>query len=231
MSEYLAKTHTNRKYKRGQHMKVHETHLQNVAPLKDISQIERLMAELKNNSGKYGLRNETIAIMGICTGMRISDLLSLRVHDIIDGNGNIVEEFRHIDIKTSHTRHNNKAHTIFIIPECQQALAYYLKNRHSRSVWLFSTSSTSNHKHAPLSTNRYYHIIVNAGMRVGIKTIGTHTLRKTFGYWFYKSTGDIIYLQQLFNHSDIAITRRYIGLEEEKMKRLMFDQFSAQNKS
>lgn len=227
MSIYLAKTRTNKKYKRGQKMRHNETHLQNVAPLKDVQQIEALMHELKDNSGKYGLRNETIAIMGVCTGMRISDLLSLRVADILDHQGQIVESFRHIDIKTSHTRHNNKAHTIFIIPECQQALRYYLKHRRSRSSWLFPAARTTINKKTPLSTNRYYHIIVNAGMAICIPNIGTHTLRKTFGYWFYQQTHDIIYLQQLFNHSDIAITRRYIGLEEDKMKELMFKQFSA----
>ena len=227
MSSYTTKTTTNKKYHRGQKMRHNETHLQNVAPLKDVQKITALMYELKNHSGKYGLRNETIAIMGVCTGMRISDLLSLHVADITDNNGNIVESFRHIDIKTSHTRHNNKAHTIFIIPECQQALKNYLQQRHSRSSWLFPAARTTTNKKTALSTNRYYHIIVNAGMAIGINTIGTHTLRKTFGYWFYQQTHDIIYLQQLFNHSDIAITRRYIGLEEDKMKELMFNKFSA----
>ena len=45
--------------------------------------------------------------------------------------------------------------------------------------------------------------------------IGTHTMRKTFGYWFYKQTKDVAKLQSLLNHSPPEITLRYIGITEK----------------
>ena len=48
--------------------------------------------------------------------------------------------------------------------------------------------------------------------------IGTHTMRKTFGYWFYKQTKDVAKLQNLLNHSHPDITLRYIGITEEEIE-------------
>jgi len=45
--------------------------------------------------------------------------------------------------------------------------------------------------------------------------IGTHTLRKTFGYHFYQKYKDIALLQELFNHSAPSVTLRYIGINQD----------------
>jgi len=50
---------------------------------------------------------------------------------------------------------------------------------------------------------------------VGLDEVGTHTMRKTFGYWHYKEFGDVADLQQLFNHSSQSVTLRYIGIAQE----------------
>jgi len=54
----------------------------------------------------------------------------------------------------------------------------------------------------------------SAGSKVGLKEIGTHTLRKTFGYWHYKQNKDVALLQEIFNHSAPSVTLRYIGINE-----------------
>ena len=59
-------------------------------------------------------------------------------------------------------------------------------------------------------------IIQEAAKACGIQYhVGTHSLRKTFGYRFFKATGDVITLQKIFNHSSSAITLRYIGIDNE----------------
>ena len=65
----------------------------------------------------------------------------------------------------------------------------------------------------------------NAGQNVGLDEIGTHTLRKTFGYHFYNQTRDIALLQELFNHSSPSITLRYIGINQDKIDQA-YDNFS-----
>ena len=51
---------------------------------------------------------------------------------------------------------------------------------------------------------------------IGIKdAIGTHTLRKTFGYHHYQQFKDVAVLQEIFNHSAPSITLKYIGINDD----------------
>jgi len=48
--------------------------------------------------------------------------------------------------------------------------------------------------------------------------IGTHTLRKTFGYHAYQNGTSMELLMQIFNHSSKTQTLRYIGITEDQKK-------------
>jgi len=68
----------------------------------------------------------------------------------------------------------------------------------------------------PISRIQAYRIICNACASVGIATrVGTHTLRKTFGYHFYQENKDVALLQCIFNHSTPSVTLRYIGINQD----------------
>lgn len=69
----------------------------------------------------------------------------------------------------------------------------------------------------PISRVRAYQLLTDAAKKVGLDEIGTHTLRKTFGYWHYKQHKDIALLQELFNHSAPSVTLRYIGINQDTM--------------
>ena len=62
-----------------------------------------------------------------------------------------------------------------------------------------------------------YKILRDAAAHVGLENIGTHTLRKTFGYHFYKQYKNVALLQKIFNHSDPQVTLRYIGIDQDEM--------------
>ena len=63
-----------------------------------------------------------------------------------------------------------------------------------------------------------YRIINKACKSIGIEgLIGTHTLRKTFGYHHYQKFKDVVILQMIFNHSTPEVTLRYIGIEEDEI--------------
>lgn len=77
------------------------------------------------------------------------------------------------------------------------------------------TSQKGNNK--PITTTQAYRIIVAAGTNIGLTEIGTHTMRKTFGYWHYQQFHDIAILQEIFNHSSPSITLRYIGINQDEI--------------
>ena len=64
-----------------------------------------------------------------------------------------------------------------------------------------------------------YDIIKSACKKANITTkVGTHTMRKTFGYHHYKKFKDIAMLQKIFNHSSQTVTLRYIGIEQDQIE-------------
>lgn len=63
-----------------------------------------------------------------------------------------------------------------------------------------------------------YYMIRDACKKVGLEEkIGTHSMRKTFGYHHYQQFRDIALLQKIFNHSSQLITLRYIGIDQEQI--------------
>lgn len=78
-------------------------------------------------------------------------------------------------------------------------------------------ASRTGGKSKPISRVMAYNILNDVGRMVGIDEIGTHTLRKTFGYHFYQKYKDVALLQELFNHSAPSVTLRYIGINQDQM--------------
>lgn len=64
--------------------------------------------------------------------------------------------------------------------------------------------------------------------RIGLEEIGTHTMRKTFGYWHYQQYKDVAILQEIFNHSSPSVTLRYIGINQDNIDKSYMN-FSLQN--
>jgi len=90
----------------------------------------------------------------------------------------------------------------------KEALDEYLKNKCDYEYILKSREGDNR----PISNNQAYNILSEAAEALGIDNIGTHSMRKTFGYHLYQKTKDIVLVKELLSHSDIEITKRYIGL-------------------
>lgn len=73
--------------------------------------------------------------------------------------------------------------------------------------------SKGNIKH--ISRQQAHHVLNIVAEKLGVEDVGTHTLRKTFGYWHYKQYADIAILQDIFNHSAPSITMRYIEITQD----------------
>ena len=65
--------------------------------------------------------------------------------------------------------------------------------------------------------NTVYQLYQKVANNLNRKDIGTHTVRKTFGYHYYRSTKDIATLMEIFNHTSQQITKRYIGISEKEI--------------
>lgn len=135
-------------------------------------------------------------------------ILKLLVSDVIDGN-KLKDRIRLREKKT------NKFKDFPLSDNAKSALKEYLKTREYK---LNEPLFISRKNKGFLLRQQAYRIINNVANEVGIKEkIGTHTLRKTFGYHAYNNGYDIALIQKLFNHSSPSTTLRYIGITQEEI--------------
>lgn len=68
-----------------------------------------------------------------------------------------------------------------------------------------------------ITTTQVYRILNDAADFLGRDDVGTHTMRKTFGYHHYKQFKDVAILQEIFNHAAPSIAKRYIGIRQDEI--------------
>lgn len=175
-----------------------------VEPIRDREIIERMKDILKHES----YRDYFLFVFGINSGLRISDILPLKVTDVRDKT--------HLTIREKKT---GKAKKYRINDKLKLIIDEYIKGM-DEMKYLFPSKKTDGH----IGRVQAYRILTAAAKKIGINTeIGTHTLRKTFGYHFYKKTKDVAMLQQIFNHSAPSVTLRYIGINQDIIDKAIDD--------
>ena len=134
-------------------------------------------------------------------GMRIGDILRLRLDDIVlDGKRyrlNIIEE------KTGKRR-------TFTVPEAvYQYFCNYCREQNIKtSEPMFPLTVRAVQKHLKAVCDA-----------LGYTNVSTHSFRKWYATDIYEASGhDIVLVQQLLQHSSPNITRRYIGISDEKIE-------------
>jgi integrase len=173
-----------------------------VQPIRDLETLKDLEDYFKEKNE----RDFAMFLLGIYTGLRISDILNLRVRDIRERN-----YFEIREIKTGKQKRIAINHTL------QKGLKSYLRDKDGHEYIIKSRVG----KNRPITRERAYGILREAAEEFDLESIGTHTLRKTYGYHFYKQTNDVALLQRLFNHATPDITLRYIGINQDTMDKAM----------
>lgn len=171
--------------------------MKTVQPIRDIAMI----AAMKDVLMKQHYRNYFLFVLGINTGLRISDLLALRVGDVRGKSHIVITEQK-----------TGKLKRFKINNELQQHISKFTIDKNT-ATYLFQSRRGQDRIHRVQA----WKILNAAAQEVGLSEIGTHTLRKTFGYHFYQKYKDVAVLQQIFNHSSPAVTMRYIGINQDIM--------------
>lgn len=176
-----------------------------VAPIKDDETLQKFRDALRSVDDKYYILFE----IGIGTGLQLQDILQFRVKDVRDKDKLIaVIGTRQIE------------QSFPLKEELQAVISDFIDGRDDDEYLITGYAST----HKPLSREQAYRIFKQTGNRIGLKSIGTQTMRKTFAWRYYKETGDIQYIQNLLNHASPNITFRYIG--EKPNIRVIYDKIT-----
>lgn len=178
-----------------------------VEPIRDKVKIHQLYTILSQKDTKYCL----LLKFGLNTGLRISDLLPIKLKDICNDNGTFHDYFKLNEKKTG------KAKKIKINAALRKEIEAFVKTKKMTiNSYLFSSR-----KGTHIGRVQAYRVLKEAAGHVGIENFGTHSLRKTWGYWTYKmSKYNIGLIMDTFNHSSPNITLRYIGINQDQKDEL-----------
>ena len=152
--------------------------------------------------------------MGINNGLRISDLLKLKVGDVRD-----IKPGQTLKVKETKT---GKMNILMINKSVHKVLKQYLDEvKPSDEDYLFQSRNCNN---KPLTRET-----VNKMIKEWTKSLkgnyGTHTLRKTFGYIQRTKYGvSFEVLCKRYGHSSPAITMRYLGIDDREVKGILLNE-------
>ncbi|AIY79490.1 phage integrase family protein [Clostridium botulinum 202F] len=175
-----------------------------VEPIKDKKKIDSLLTYLKGKNE----RDYLLCKFQLNTGLRISDVVNVKVSDILTSNINFKDYFILREQKTS------KEKKIKLNDTLKKSLKEYVKqNKLQQNDYIFkSRKGPNNH----ISPTQAYRILKSAAENLNIENFGTHSLRKSWGYWTYKASKyNIGLIMDTFNHSSEKITLKYIGIDQD----------------
>lgn len=174
-----------------------------VQPIRDKKTLKTMKKILKVNN----VRDYCLFVLGINSGLRISDLLTIKVSDVLDDRGKIKDRIIIREKKT------NKLKDFPLGETSRKALKEYIDTSKPQQS-LFPSRKGAR----PITRQQAYRILNDAARSIGIKEqIGTHSLRKTFGYHAFQAGVDITRIQKLLNHSSPGVTLAYIGITQDEL--------------
>ena len=181
-------------------------------PLKTKYEIE-LVRGLIEKFTREPLRNKIIFNLGINNGIRTGYIVKIKVKDVYNKDYARIRESK--TGKTRDIRLN--------VANLKQDIIDYVGNKPVDDNTYLFTSHKDPRK--PITTTAVYRIFKRLNEFSGgqLPHLTAHSMRRTFGYQYYKKTHDIATLMKLFNHSSQAITLRYIGMDREELRNNLKD--------
>lgn len=179
-----------------------------VNAIKDMKKVNALLMYLKGTN----YRDYVLAKFQLNTGLRISDVVPIRVCDLMTSKKRFKEYLVIQETKT------DKVKSIKLNDELRNTIKdYIIKCDLKDNDFLFKSKKFDEFgNNRCITVTQAYRILKAAAESVGIDNFGTHSLRKTWGYFTYKaSKHNIGLLMDMFNHSAPSITLRYIGIDQD----------------
>ncbi|WP_108671675.1 tyrosine-type recombinase/integrase [Peribacillus acanthi] len=179
-----------------------------VEPIKSKSLINNMKEFLFSHSA----RDYCLFVLGINTGIKLQDLLLIHVKDVVSNTGEVFEYLHsnsHPELPIYLNHHVRES-----IRQCIH------KNNLQVDDYLFKSRKTSD----SITRQQAYRVINEAAKHAGIsESVGTTTLRKTFGYHAYKKGIAISLIQKRLHHSTPAETLHFLGIQKKSAVEVKLD--------
>lgn len=165
---------------------------------------------IKDLLKRTNITHYLLFVLGLNTALRVSDLLSLKVRDVLTSTGDIKATFKIIEQK------NKRHREIALNATAQKAIVDFVSRKKNLEMdtYLFTTNRSGN---GPMTRQNAHIIIKKATQAVELKgNYSMHSLRKTWGFTAYNQKIRLPEISKKLGHTSPASTLRYIGVEKEQ---------------
>lgn len=166
---------------------------------------------------KIACRNKLLFLIGMNVGIRASDLRTLKWSFFYNDDGTFKESYR---IQPEKQRKQHKFITMYFNATVKKAIENYVSEYPIEDInsYLFPSRKGTE----AICVSSLWRIIKEAAFEAGIsQNIGSHSLRKSWGFWCWHKAEDknkaLVILQMCFNHSSTQTTARYIGITDNEI--------------
>jgi len=162
---------------------------------------------------KHALRNRALVMIMFNTGMRVSEVASLRIKDVVDTDGNIKDEIRLLAENTK----TNEARTVFVNEKLRKELEQYarlLKDANPNSKFFYSQKHTSDGFTANTLTQHFHYLY----RKVGLDGASSHSSRRTFITTLANKGIGVRVIMGLSGHKALSSVQCYIDCNSELMR-------------
>jgi integrase len=172
---------------------------------RDVQTIKQILA----NEGN--LRDLALFSLGIDTMLRGGDLLGLKVEDVTDHTGKVVEQCTIGQQKTG------KSTVVALLPYSRQVLTQWITVS-GKLPWHYLFTSMQTNAAQPLSTTQYRRLVKRwaASARLDPRKFSTHSVRRTKATLVYQHTHNVEVVRQLLGQASVAATSAYLGIEQRQ---------------
>ena len=179
--------------------------------------IQRLFHHCHEDTSPRGIRLYACLSLLYATGMRVSELLSLKVKDVAP-----LTDRQHIHAIKGLLVHGkgHKERLVLVTQTCEDAIRSYLRVRS-----IFSGRTTDNPhlfpspSGKPFTRQRLFGLLKNLALKAGLDPgmLSPHVLRHAFATHLLEGGADLVTLQRLLGHSDLSTTQIYTTLLKDHL--------------
>ena len=164
-------------------------------------------------TGTYQVRNRRLFMLGVSTGGRISELLSLEIGEVYQ-NGKPVTDLL---FEKSIVKGGEVSRAVPVNADGRRAIddliAWHRQHYQNTEESRPSFPSRHNSGSIPMHRQTAHDILKKAFIAAGLNgKLATHSLRKSFAQRLYDKSGDIYLVQELLGHRNISTTQNYLGV-------------------
>lgn len=182
---------------------------------RNLTEIE-IQKVLTTLNGRCCNRDRALFLLGVRSGFRISEILSLKLSDVFVGN----EIVTHIAVKRSNMKGKVEGRTVVLHQQAKIALQTWISELLSlggtAEDFLFKSRNGTNQ---PISRSQAFKLLEKAYRELGFAgTLGTRAMRKSFANCVYeKLNRDLVKTQKALGHRNINSTVSYLSFKSEEI--------------